>query len=410
MAKRFQKAFITSLIISHIFINPVSSHADSIILNKNTTDGVNVRVKEDVNSDILGGIEDFTPYEIKSETDDWYEIEFEGKKAYVGKRWFYKLNHTSLLAETNLKERPDSDSKNLTDDKLQAKTKLTILGFEPDSDFVKVSYNEDFKDNKKINTIHMKNLGIDDLADEEVETVTLEEESPSVVTLHEMPETVALDLNTATDDIQSEGDNTIKEGYVKLEDLAISKKEASDLENLTKFYDDMNTFIKDQLAREEAARNAVREITEVSYITTTTDTNNNQQRQENPNTVMVPVTGSSTGNQLYKWATQFLGNPYVWGGIDPVRGIDCSGFTMQIYRQAGINLPHFAQSQQRYGTEIPFGQEKAGDLVFFGTSLNNITHVGMADGNGNMIHASSPRYGIIIGPIRNPISIKRIIQ
>lgn len=83
---------------------------------------------------------------------------------------------------------------------------------------------------------------------------------------------------------------------------------------------------------------------------------------------------------------------------------------MQIYRQIGINLPHFAQSQQRYGTEIPFGQERAGDLVFFGTSLNNITHVGMADGNGNMIHASSPRYGIIVGPIRNPISIKRIVQ
>lgn len=427
MAKRFQKAFITSLIISHIFINPVSSHADSIILNKNTTDGVNVRVKEDVNSDILGGIEDFTPYEIKSETDDWYEIEFDGKKSYVGKRWFYKLNHTSLLAETNLKERPDSDSKNLTDDKLKEKTKVTILGFEPDSNFVKVSYNEDFKDNKKINTIDLEKLEntslLYDLADEnqtsDVKTVTLGEEeskeTPSVVTLHEAPETVALDQNTASDDVEADSsDDKIKEGYVKLEDLAISKKEASDLEKLRKFYDDMNTFIKDQLAREEAARNAVREITETSYMTTTTAinqaTNNNQQNQENPNTVMVPVTGSSTGNQLYKWATQFLGNPYVWGGIDPVRGIDCSGFTMQIYRQVGINLPHFAQSQQRYGMEIPFGQERAGDLVFFGTSLNNITHVGMADGNGNMIHASSPRYGIIIGPIRNPISIKRIVQ
>ena len=81
MAKRFQKAFITSLIFSQVFINPAISQADSIILNKNTTDGVNVRIKEDVNSEILGGIEDFTPYEIKSETDDWYEIEFEGKKA-----------------------------------------------------------------------------------------------------------------------------------------------------------------------------------------------------------------------------------------------------------------------------------------------------------------------------------------
>ena len=421
MAKIFKKAFITSLLISQLFINPGISHADSIILNKNTTDGVNVRVKEDVNSDILGGIEDFTPYEIKSETDDWYEIEFDGKKGFVAKRWFYKLKHTSLLAKTNLKERPDSDSKNLTDDKLQAKTKVTILGFEPDSDFVKVSYNEDFKDNKKINTIDLEKLEnsnlLYDLADEsqtgEVKTVTLgeeNEEAPSVVTLNEAPETVALDQTTASDDV----DEKIKEGYVKLEDLAISKKDADDIADLTKFYNDMNTFIKEQTAREEAARSAVREITEVSYVTTTTSTNQianrNTSNTQNPNTVTVPVTGSKTGSELYKWATQYLGNPYVWGGIDPVRGIDCSGFTMQIYRQVGINLPHFAQSQQRYGVEIPFGQERAGDLVFFGTSLNNITHVGMADGNGNMIHASSPRYGIIISPIRNPISIRRIVQ
>ena len=421
MTKRFQKAFITSLIISQLFISPGISHADSIILNKNTTDGVNVRVKEDVNSDILGGIEDFTPYEIKSENDDWYEIEFEGKKGFVAKRWFYKLSHTSLLAETNLKERPNSDSKNLTDDKLQEKTKVTILGFEPDSDFVKVSYNEDFKDNKKINTIDLEKLennsSVDDLADKnqnsDVKTVTLgtieNEETPSVVTLHDTPETVALDQNTVSDDIEAESkSDKIKEGYVKLEDLAIAKKDANDLADFTKFYNDMNTSIKNQIASEEAARNQMREITEVSYVTTTT-TNSNQENQSS-NTTTVPVTGSKTGSELYKWATQYLGNPYVWGGIDPVRGIDCSGFTMQAYRQIGINLPHFAQSQQRYGVEIPFGQEKAGDLVFFGTSLNNITHVGMADGNGNMIHASSPRYGIIIGPIRNPISIRRIVQ
>lgn len=423
MAKRFQKAFITSLLISHLFINPVNSYADSIILNKNTTDGVNVRVKEDVNSDILGGIEDFTPYEIKSESKDWYEIEFEGKKGYVAKRWFYKLNHTSLLAESNLKEKPDSDSKNLTDNKLQEKTKLTILGFEPDNDFVKVSYNEDFKDNKKLNTIDLEKLEnnnlLYDLADEnsssKVKTVTLEDDqkqSPSVVTLHEAPDTVALDQNRQSDkDVEKESENNgIKEGYVKLEDLAISKKDKKDLENFTKFYNDMNNYIKEQLEKEETAKNAVREITEISYVTTTQTTNQAITSKENSDTVMLPVTGSQTGSELYKWATQYLGNPYVWGGIDPVHGIDCSGFTMQAYRQIGINLPHFAQSQQRYGIEVPLGQERAGDLVFFGTSLNNITHVGMADGNGNMIHASSPRTGIIIGPIRNPISIKRIVQ
>lgn len=136
----------------------------------------------------------------------------------------------------------------------------------------------------------------------------------------------------------------------------------------------------------------------------------NTETFNNVQTYDIPVSGNPIGVELYNWACQFLGRPYVWGGTNLYNGIDCSGFTMRIYEQAGIGLPHFAQSQQRYGVEIPFGYEMAGDLVFFGTSLNNITHVGMADGNGNMIHASSPRVGIIISPIRNPISIKRIIQ
>ena len=428
MSKSIKKAFIASAIFTQIFLLPKISSADSIILNKETTDGVNVRVKEDVNSEILGGIEDFTIYEIKGEDKDWYEIEFEGKKGYVGKEWFYKLNHTSITEITNLKSEPNSDSENLTDYKLQEKTKVTILEFIPDSEFVKVSYDENFKDNKKINIDDIAKLENSELLYEltdipnpkNVKTITLEEnqeekeqkESPSVVTLTDMPETTNLkDIQDSND--ESEEKAEIKEGYVKISSLAIGKKDPEDLEEIIDFYNNVNDHVASQLQREEEARNAIQEIRETRYITTITYNNIPVESQEvstNPiNSYELPVTGSQTGIELYQWASQFLGNPYVWGGVDPVRGIDCSGFTMQIYRQVGINLPHFAQSQQRYGVEVPFGMERAGDLVFFGTSLNNITHVGMADGNGNMIHASSPRTGIIVGPIRNPISIKRIV-
>ena len=426
MSKSIKKLFLTSLVFSQIFINSNIAHADSIVLNKNTTDGVNIRVKEDVNSDILGGIEDFTPYEIKGESDDWYQIEYEDKKAYVAKRWFYRLSHTSIISETNLKEKADSDSKNLTDYKLQKNSQVTILAFDPDSEFVKVSYDEDFKDNKKVNILDISEQNENDLlyslSDNEnmdVETVTLGGASSQL----EIPQVVTLSDEESSEDNHnqeaSEDDKGPKEGYVKLESLAISTKNDEDLNKLKSFYKEVNDHIKTQLEREEQARNQVREITEVRYVTTTNYGNEEQastdeQGQtsviEKSNDLTVPVSGSPVGIDLYNWATQFVGRPYVWGGIDPWNGVDCSGFTMQIYRQAGINLPHFAQSQQRYGVEIPFGMEAAGDLVFFGTSLNNITHVGMADGNGNMIHASSPRYGIKINPIRNPISIKRIIQ
>lgn len=411
MSVSIKKLFITSLILSQIFISN-TAYADSIILNKELSPGVNVRSKKDTNSEILGGIEDFTMYEIKDEDENWYQINFDGKTGYVGKSWFYRLSQSNIIDATNLKSEANSESTNSAPYKLLEQTKVTILEFVKDSEFVKVSYDESYKDNRKINVTDIEDLSNNDLLfslsddkDSGVKTVTLDDsikDIPEVVTLSESPQTVEIGKN----------EDKLKDpvtGYVKLSSLAISKKDKKDLEELKNTYEDMNKHIKETLEYEESIRNQVRQIQETHYETITTY-ENVQNNDTNTSVIEVPVTGNPVGVELYKWATQFVGRPYVLGGVSLTNGIDCSGFTMQIYRQIGVELPHFAQSQQRYGVEIPFGQEQAGDLVFFGTSLNNITHVAMADGNGNMIHASSPRVGIIISPIRNPISIKRIVQ
>ena len=409
MSVDIKKLFITSLILSQIFISN-TAFADSIILNKETSPGVNVRSKKDTNSEILGGIEDFTMYEIKDEDENWYQIDFDGKTGYVGKTWFYRLNQTNIIDATNLKSEANSQSSNAAPYKLLEQTKVTILEFVKDSEFVKVSYDENYKDNRKINVTDIEDLSNNDLLfslsddkDSGVKTVTLNDsikDIPEVVTLSESPQTVEIGKDA----------DKLKEpvtGYVKLSSLAVSKKDKKDLEELKNTYEDMNKHIKETLEYEESIRNQLIQTTHYETITTY---ETSQSTDTNTSVIEVPVTGNPVGVELYKWATQFVGRPYVLGGVSLTNGIDCSGFTMQIYRQIGIELPHFAQSQQRYGVEIPFGQEQAGDLVFFGTSLNNITHVAMADGNGNMIHASSPRVGIIISPIRNPISIKRIVQ
>ena len=409
MSVSIKKLFVTSLILSQIFISN-TAYADSIILNKETSPGVNVRSKKDTNSEILGGIEDFTMYEIKDEDENWYQINFDGKTGYVGKSWFYRLSQSNIIDATNLKSEANSESSNSAPYKLLEQTKVTILEFVKDSEFVKVSYDESYKDNRKINVTDIEDLSNNDLLfslsddkDSGVKTVTLNDsikDIPEVVTLSEGPQTVEI----------GKDEDKLKEavtGYVKLSSLAISKKDKEELEELKNTYEDMNKHIKETLEYEESIRSQVIQETHYETITTYENVQNND---TNTSVIEVPVTGNPVGVELYKWATQFVGRPYVLGGVSLTNGIDCSGFTMQIYRQIGIELPHFAQSQQRYGVEIPFGYEQAGDLVFFGTSLNNITHVAMADGNGNMIHASSPRVGIIISPIRNPISIKRIVQ
>lgn len=102
----------------------------------------------------------------------------------------------------------------------------------------------------------------------------------------------------------------------------------------------------------------------------------------------VPPQGRD-GAAVVAYARQFIGNPYVYGGNSLTNGIDCSGFTQQIYAAFGVSLPRVDSAQALCGVEIPLSQAKAGDLLcYYG-------HVGIYNGTGGIIHASSPGVGIV---------------
>jgi len=88
-------------------------------------------------------------------------------------------------------------------------------------------------------------------------------------------------------------------------------------------------------------------------------------------------------------AMQYLGVPYVWGGMSPA-GFDCSGFISYVYGQVGVSLPHHAASQYGYGVAVSRDQLAPGDLVFF----DGLGHVGMYIGGGQFIH--SPHTGDVV--------------
>lgn len=95
---------------------------------------------------------------------------------------------------------------------------------------------------------------------------------------------------------------------------------------------------------------------------------------------------------LEKTARQFLGIPYLWGGVS-VKGMDCSGLVWMTYFLNGILLPRNASQQAQCGVEVPLNKLKAGDLIFFGTPgygdvPDRITHVGMSLGGKEFIHSS----------------------
>ena len=96
---------------------------------------------------------------------------------------------------------------------------------------------------------------------------------------------------------------------------------------------------------------------------------------------------------LVQFALQFVGNRYVWGGTSLTNGIDCSGFTMQVYARYGVGLPHHAASQPAYGKRISASEAKPGDLFFYGSG-SSISHVAIYIGNGNIVEAQSTRAGI----------------
>ncbi len=138
----------------------------------------------------------------------------------------------------------------------------------------------------------------------------------------------------------------------------------------------------------------------------------------------ISVTGTSKGAQIAKYALNFVGNKYVYGGTSLTNGADCSGFVMSVFANYNIKLLRVADDQRKGpgSSLIASGYQKAvkvssgsilpGDLVFYGSS-NYASHVGIYIGNGKIVHASNsqpyPAGGIKISAwnYATPIAIVR---
>ena len=118
---------------------------------------------------------------------------------------------------------------------------------------------------------------------------------------------------------------------------------------------------------------------------------------------------SGNGQSIVDYAMQWVGQcNYVWGGtnLTPGGGVDCSGFTMNVYAAFGISLPHYSGSQIDYGQAVSYEQLQPGDLICFPG------HVGIYIGGGMMVHAASAERGIVVDNVfynKQPIGYRRLV-
>lgn len=119
---------------------------------------------------------------------------------------------------------------------------------------------------------------------------------------------------------------------------------------------------------------------------------------------------SNTRIDLCQYAKQFVGNPYVWGGTSLTNGADCSGFVQSVFKKFGVSLPRSSRQQVGVGTKISLADAKPGDLIFYAKG-GTINHVALYIGDGQVVHASSPKTGIRISnaTYRTPAAVKRVL-
>lgn len=114
--------------------------------------------------------------------------------------------------------------------------------------------------------------------------------------------------------------------------------------------------------------------------------------------------------EICEYARQFVGNPYKWGGTSLTKGADCSGFTLSVFANYGVSLPHSSKAQANCGTRVDLSEVQPGDLVFYGGK--NIHHVAMYIGNGQIVHAQSAKTGIRVSSMyyNTPTRAARVLE
>lgn len=166
-------------------------------------------------------------------------------------------------------------------------------------------------------------------------------------------------------------------------------------------------FVHAESKEEEAARIAKeKEAARKAREAAAAKEKKNTSSQKQKDTVTYSVgEGSEMGKAVAEYGLQFVGNPYVYGGSSLTKGTDCSGFVMSVYANFGVSLPHSSAADRKQGYAVDgIENAQAGDIICYSG------HVGIYIGDGQIVHASTPKTGIIVSSAttKKILAIRRI--
>ena len=157
-----------------------------------------------------------------------------------------------------------------------------------------------------------------------------------------------------------------------------------------------------RIAKEEAEKKAAQEAARKATAAASKSSKSSSSSGSSGKSYSAP--SGSGGGSVVSYGSQFVGNPYVYGGSSLTNGTDCSGFVMSCYSAFGVSLPHSSSALRSAGYGVSYDEMQPGDIVCYSG------HVGIYAGNGTLLHASNKRTGITYSNVnyKKILAIRRI--
>lgn len=412
-----KKVAIGLIAVSTILMINTKVQAAQVEIN---TDTLRLREEASTESKILGLLSIGEKYEVTAEEGEWYQIQYKDKKGYVKKEFVKTVSDEKgeepgtpteepTTPEEPQEQEPEPQTPEVTGQTAQQKivkdTKLKSLPL-----FGSVTI-ETLAKGDQVMLITRKN-----------NWAYVQTETQSGWVLTSALEAISQEdgNNDLIDEPNNDNENQddIKTGYISSTNVNFRKSDSTSSEVIRKLA--INTEVKILSQTEKWCKveiNGTTGYVAKDYVadkkTEITSRSLEEERtgkevQENAPEIEekqeiaedTKISQSSeTGEKVVDLAKTFLGNKYIYAAEGP-KNFDCSGFTLYLYKQYGVSLPHSAASQINYGTKVERSQLKAGDAVFFqDEAKTKVGHVGIYMGDGNFIHSSSAVGKVTITPL-----------